>query len=374
MKVDSYELREEIKHGGRIYFLQTSFLPAEKHVRSSFFKDGALFDTVVQRVEDIASPEELKGCTKEIHLRNKKRFLFLLGAREKIKAYKDPAPHLKLAQALLKKKLYTEAIQEANLAIQKGDKNSTPYMVIGESFYMLGDLAKALDAVKRGIIINPEYPDLHNLIGQIYLQQKKCRSAIESFKHAIGLNLYYGEPYFNLARAYLLNSIVKEDYELSRDLKSNFTNNLERAFQLNPFLEGEVLKEAKKLFEDENYDEAYKMLESVPRNAGKGGVDEITLELYLMLLMSDDRLPADDVENCLKRVGEIIDQNPSFADAYNSLGILYTAKCKLFMDKASEAFRKALELNKNYRKAQKNLRLMENDRQGIFILLKALLD
>jgi hypothetical protein len=44
------------------------------------------------------------------------------------------------------------------------------------------------------------------------------------------------------------------------------------------------------------------------------------------------------------------------------------------MDKASAAFRKALEINANYNKAKKNLRLSENDRQGIFILLKALLD
>jgi hypothetical protein len=44
------------------------------------------------------------------------------------------------------------------------------------------------------------------------------------------------------------------------------------------------------------------------------------------------------------------------------------------MDMASKAFRKALEINASYHKAQKNLRLSENDRQGIFILLKALLD
>jgi len=44
------------------------------------------------------------------------------------------------------------------------------------------------------------------------------------------------------------------------------------------------------------------------------------------------------------------------------------------MDKASEAFNKALEINSRYEKARKNLRLTENDRQGIFILLKALLD
>ena len=103
-------------------------------------------------------------------------------------------------------------------------------------------------------------------------------------------------------------------------------------------------------------------------------VDDIILELYLSLVQSGDEMEEGEIEKYLDKVSGILDRNPTFADAWNSLGLLYTAKCKIFMDKASEAFRKALEINNDYDKARKNLRLTENDRQGIFILLKALLD
>jgi lipoprotein NlpI len=69
-----------------------------------------------------------------------------------------------------------------------------------------------------------------------------------------------------------------------------------------------------------------------------------------------------------------LEANPGYADLQNDLGILYTAKCKLFIDKAHEAFNGALAINKSYRKAEKNLKLAANDRQGIHFLLKALLD
>jgi tetratricopeptide (TPR) repeat protein len=260
------------------------------------------------------------------------------------------------------------------LAIEKGDRSSKPYMVMAESLFKMGELSKGFEAVQRGININPEYPDLHNLLGLFYLQQKKCRAAIDCFKRAIGLNLYYGEPYLNLAKAYLLNSVVKEDYELSKNLEENFLLNLEKAFQLNPFLDAETLDRAKKQFDDRQYEESFDTLQNVKAGESRTGIEDIVLELYLDLLQNGGDIKEVDIDTYIERIGEIIDRNPSFADGFNSLGILYAAKCKIFLDRSRNVFIKALEINKNYKKAQKNLRLTENERQGIFILLKALLD
>ncbi|MCK4235699.1 MAG: tetratricopeptide repeat protein [Candidatus Krumholzibacteria bacterium] len=372
--MNSFELREEINHGGSKYFLQTSFMPKKGCIQSSFFKNGALFDTVVKEVDEKSSTQDIRSLTKEVHIRNKGKLQFLLDVRDNVNKSIDYIPHLRLAQALFRRNLFAEAIKESQLAIEKGDNDSQPYIVIGESFYRMGDYEKAFEAIGKGIDVNPEYPDLHNLLGQIYLKQKMCREAIESFKRAIGLNLYYGESYFNLSKAYLLNTIIKEDYELSRDMDSMFSANLERASQLNPFIQGEVLEQAKGLFREGKYEETLELLDEITEKARRGGIRDIMLELYLMLIHSGDDLDEGDIEVYLERVKEIIEQNPTFADGYNSLGILYTAKCKILMDKASKAFSRALEINSNYRKAQKNLRLAENDRQGIFILLKALLD
>ena len=370
----SFELREEIDHGGRKYFLQTSLVPKKGLIQSSFFKNGVLFDTVQIAVDGKASPDELKKETKEVHLENKRRFLIILNVSDRVRSSDDPKPHLRIAQALFKRRLYSEAVQEAQKSIDKGNKDSLPYMLIGESYYEMGEYDKAFDATRAGIDINPEYPDIHNLMGRIYLRRQKCKLAIECFNRAIGLNLYYGEPYLNLVRTYLLNTIVKEDYELSRELDSTFASNLERAAQLDPFLTGDSLDEAKRLFKEKDYRGAYEALDAAKRKTNRGGIDDIVLDLHMMLLYDGEDLREEEIEKYLDRVREIVDQNPTFADGHNSLGILYTAKCKIFMDRASKAFRKALEINGNYKKAQKNLRLSENDRQGIFILLKALLD
>jgi len=370
----SFELREEIDHGGRKYFLQTSLLAQKGLIQSSFFKNGAIFDTIQVSVDGKSAPDDLRRATKDVHIENKRKFLLILGVSERFRSSDDPKPCLKIAQALFKRRLFHEAIQEAQKSIEKGNKDSLPNMIIGEAHYEMGNFDKAYDAARAGIDVTPEYPDIHNLLGKIFLKQRKCKQAIECFTRAIGLNLYYGEPYLNLARAYLLNTIIKEDYDLSRNLDSMFESNLDRAAQLDPFLAGDRIEEAKRLLREHDLEGAYEALEQAKRRSTRGGIDDIVLDLYLMLLSDGEDLQEEEIEKYLDQIKEIVDQNPTFADGYNSLGILYTAKCKIFMDRASRSFRKALEINSNYQKAQKNLRLSENDRQGIFILLKALLD
>jgi len=369
-----YELREEIDFNGRKYFLQTSHMQEEGRLLTSFFKNGALFDRVEVDLTGEHSEDEIKAATKNFHAENKRRFLLLLKAQEKIKSSIDHMAHLRVAQALFGRNLFVEAIQEAKEAIKNGCENSEPYIIIGESYYRLGEYEKARKSVKMGIEVNPEYPDIHNLMGKIQLKMENCRGAIESFQRAINLNIYYGEPYLNLAKAYVLNTILKQDYELSRGLDEKVKQNLEKALQLDPHIDRRKIDEAINLFNSKEYNDFVNVLDEARLSTRLDMIDEIFLDLYLMTIHGGEEFREEDIEKYLKKVLEVVDRNPTYADGYNSLGILYTAKCKIFMDKASEAFKKALEINRNYRKAQKNLRLAENDRNGIFILLKALLD
>ncbi|MBU8922161.1 MAG: tetratricopeptide repeat protein, partial [Bacteroidales bacterium] len=200
--MESFELREEIRHDGKTYFLQTSFVVEEKEIRSAFFRNGTIFDEVRKKLDELPSSELLREITRETHGNSKKRFQFLLDARDRLKSSNEPAAHLRLAQALARRNLHEEAIAEAESALGKGATDSTPYMITGTAWYMLGDYDSAYEAVKTGIGISPDYPDIHNLLGRIYLKRKMCRSAVDCFRRAINLNLYYGEPYLNLIRAY----------------------------------------------------------------------------------------------------------------------------------------------------------------------------
>lgn len=372
--MENYELREEIRHGGASYFLQTSYSSENRQIQSSFFRDGTMFDSAVMEIDGEPGPSRLRELTKEIHQGSKRNFRFLLSARDRIGAAADPAPHLRLAEALLRRNLFIEAIQEAQSAVGKGSVDSRAWMVIAESWYRLGEYDPALEAVSRGIEISPAYPDLLNLKGRIHLKRHQCAEAAAAFDRAIALNNYFGEPYLNLLRTYLLNTMIKQDFELSRGLGEKLERNLERVRQLSPFIRPERLETVRTLVERESYEEALEILDGLESGGSRNPVDDIMFELYIALAQGGDGLEDEQIETYLARVREILDRNPTFADAWNSLGIIYTAKCKVFMDRALESFRKALDINEEYGKARKNLRLTENDRHGIFILLKALLD
>jgi len=279
--------------------------------------------------------------------------MLILSVSERIRTAEDPKPHLRIAQALFKRHLYQRGDPGGAEGNQERSKDSLSSMIVGEAYYEMGDFERAFEATRAGIEVAKDYPDMHNLLGKVYLKQQKCKPAIECFKRAIELNIYYGEPYLNLARAYLLNTIVKEDYELSRELESTFSGNLERAEQLDPYLVHDRIEEARALFREKDYDGAYGILESAKQSSARGGIDDIILDLYMMLLYDGEEFQEGEIEKYLDRVREIVDQNPTFADGYNSLGILYTAKCKIYMDRASKAFRKALEINTNYQKARR---------------------
>ncbi|MCD6380027.1 hypothetical protein J7M07_06255 [bacterium] len=371
---DNFELREEINRGGEEYFLQTTFLPRDRSVITVFFKKGISFDSDTYQLKEEKSMDEAIELAKVIHNRNRDKFLLLLDVKEKISSSDKSSFHLKIANALFLRNLYHEAVDEAETAIKKGEKGAEPYKIVSESWYKIGEYSKAFKAVNEGLKIRIDYPDLHNLAGKIYYRRNECRRAVDSFKRAIELNYYYGAPYLNIVRTYIMNSIIKQDYELSHELEGDFDEYLDKVATLNPSLNGDKTDEVKELFSKGKYDEVLKLLDSVEEASDRIYIDKVISELYLIILQSDNNLDPVEIDKYLDAMKKIVDQNPNFADAYNSLGILYTAKCKMFMDKAGKAFEKAVMINKDYEKAKKNIRLTENERHGVFILLKALLD
>ena len=70
---------------------------------------------------------------------------------------------------------------------------------------------------------------------------------------------------------------------------------------------------------------------------------------------------------------QTVDKFPKYADLRNNLGIAYLIQCRNLFLNALEQFRYALEINPQYKKAKKNLKLAENDGKGFLILLRAIL-
>lgn len=372
--MDSYELRSEILSGGNRYYIQSNVVPAQHSVVTSLFHEGALISKQLVRYDSSRSASDVRDLVKRVHEDQHHRISSLVEIREALRKDVDGRAHLKLGEALYRQKLYKEAMAEVIRSIKLGHEDSRGYAILGACLLELGDSDKALKSFQKGIDISPEYPDLHNNLGRTYLQLDRCRDAAQAFEKAIEINRYYHAAFLNLAIALSRNVVLKQDYELSRDLAPRMKKILQMCVQLRPALDTDEFRIAQESVDTERYDVVYEKLVAIQQEQEKIAQTDISLELYLVMKFRSDAMTNDEIDRYIAQVQVALEANPGYADLQNDLGILYAAKCKLFIDKAHECFQGALRINKNFKKAEKNVKLAANDRQGIHFLLRALLD
>jgi Flp pilus assembly protein TadD len=372
--MESYEHRSEIAAYGRTYYLQTNLVPTQHSIITSLFHEGKLLSKRIEEYEPSLAPEKIRMLVRECHEERKGRINSLLSIKNKLKKTEDGKAHLKLGEALFHQNLFRESMTEIVRAVKLGIQQSRAFSLLGNCLLAIGDYEKAIKSFQRGIEISPDYPDLHNDLGCTYLMAKRCKDAVQSFKKALDLNKYYQDGYLNLAIALCLNVVEKEDFELSRNLKARLKEILDKVLQLNPALDTPDFQEALKALSIERYDGVYERLTKIKSDRSNVTNDNLSLDLYLILKFNADSVTEEELDRYIERTLRALETNPGYADKQNDLGILYAAKCKLFIDKANDSFQSALLINKSFKKAEKNLKLAANDRQGIHFLLKALLD
>lgn len=372
--MEAYEHRSEISTHGRRYYLQTNLVANQNAIVTSLFHEGRLVSKQVEGYDPKLGEDGVRALVRNFHEERKGRISSLLEIKNKIRKLDDPKAHLKLGEALYYQSLYQEAMSEIVRAVKLGVQDSKAFSILGNCLLAIGDYEKAIKAFKKGIELSPDYPDLHNDLGSTYLQVKRCREAAECFERALELNKYYQEAFLNLALALCLNVVEKEDFDLARNMKQRLRKILDMVIQLNPSLDGPPFQEAVSFADQERYDKVYEKLSRMKEEREKMSSDNLSLELYLILKFNADNVTEEEIDRYIERTRKAIEENPGYADRQNDLGILYTAKCKLFIDKANDSFQKALTINRNFKKAEKNLKLAVNDRQGIHFLLQALLD
>jgi tetratricopeptide (TPR) repeat protein len=372
--IEAYDHKSEIISSGTKYYVQSSLIPAQRVVVTSLFHEGNLLTRQNSPYDGNVTGEALRGLVRRLHDEYRVRLTSLLDLRESLKKDVDAKAHLRLGEALYRQRLYRESMAEVIRSIKLGLEDASAYSILGNCLLALGDTEKAMRAFQKGLELAPGYADLHNDLGVTHLKLERCREAVASFERALESNRYYQTALLNLAIALSLNVVLKQDYDLSKDLRGRLRRLLELNLQLKPQLDGEDFRAAMTALDSEHYDLVYEKLAAIKRDQDTAASSDLSLELYLILKFRAEELSEEDIDALIERLKVAIESNPGYADIQNDMGVLYAAKCKIFIDKAHESFRQALQTNPAFRKAEKNLKLSGNDRQGIHFLLKALLD
>lgn len=372
--VESYDHRSEVLSSGTKYYVQSSLLPSQRLVVTSLFHEGSLLTRQNSSYDGTVNGDALRSLVRRLHDEYRVRLTSLLDLRERLKKDVDAKAHLRLGEALYRQRLYREAMAEVIRSIKLGLEDAGAYSILGNCLLALGDSEKAMRAFQKGLELAPGYADLHNDLGVAHLKLERCKEAAASFERALECNRYYQTALLNLAIALSQNVVLKQDYDLSKDLRQRLRRLLELNLQLKPQLEGDDFRAAMNALDTEHYELVYEKLTAIKRDLDTIASNDLSLELYLILKFRAEELSEEDIDALLERLKIALESNPGYADIQNDMGVLYAAKCKIFIDKAHESFRQALQMNPAFRKAEKNLKLSGNDRQGIHFLLKALLD
>jgi len=372
--VESYDHRSEVLSSGTKYYVQSSLLPSQRLVVTSLFHEGSLLTRQNSSYDGTVNGDALRALVRRLHDEYRVRLTSLLDLRERLKKDVDAKAHLRLGEALYRQRLYREAMAEVIRSIKLGLEDAGAYSILGNCLLALGDSEKAMRAFQKGLELAPGYADLHNDLGVAHLKLERCKEAAASFERALECNRYYQTALLNLAIALSQNVVLKQDYDLSKDLRQRLRRLLELNLQLKPQLEGDDFRAAMNALDTEHYELVHEKLTAIKRDLDTIASNDLSLELYLILKFRAEELSEEDIDALLERLKIALESNPGYADIQNDMGVLYAAKCKIFIDKAHESFRQALQMNPAFRKAEKNLKLSGNDRQGIHFLLKALLD
>ena len=372
--VESYDHRSEVLSSGTKYYVQSSLLPSQRLVVTSLFHEGSLLTRQNSSYDGTVNGEALRSLVRRLHDEYRVRLTSLLDLRERLKKDVDAKAHLRLGEALYRQRLYREAMAEVIRSIKLGLEDAGAYSILGNCLLALGDSEKAMRAFQKGLELAPGYADLHNDLGVAHLKLERCKEAAASFERALECNRYYQTALLNLAIALSQNVVLKQDYDLSKDLRQRLRRLLELNLQLKPQLEGDDFRAAMNALDTEHYELVHEKLTAIKRDLDTIASNDLSLELYLILKFRAEELSEEDIDALLERLKIALESNPGYADIQNDMGVLYAAKCKIFIDKAHESFRQALQTNPAFRRAEKNLKLSGNDRQGIHFLLKALLD
>ena len=364
---------KRLRYLGREYHFQTTFNENEGSAVCSIFNEGKVLDMKHVPVPEDITKDGIVEYILKIHDDILKSYEDLLKIAESRNNPDRADVGIKLSAALMAKRLYDEALELLDSGNGNRTDNSAVRLLRGKLFLAKNMPENAEVELKQAVELSPDYPDIRNLLGETYLSLKRPMAAVAQFKEAVQLNIYYHRAFYNLGLAYILNGLVREDFETAREIQNLCRESFEKATLLNPGYDCEEFRTALKKLQEGSLQEAYDLLGRVLDDRVTDLAFDSLLEDYVRSIFGDSGITEENIKAYIERIETLLAVNPGYADLQNELGMAYTIMGKIMSDKAMDHFKLALDINPRFRKALKNLKLSENELRGFDVLLEAIL-
>lgn len=373
--MENLGLNNDVLVGGRKFHVQTSFSESQKRLMSKVFNEGLVIESKEVPIEPDLSAPEIESRMEEMHQELMTEMEILYYIYEKVKTVRHATSSNKLGLLFLKKNLLRESIEQFNLALEIDPNFFEVYANLGRALMMAESYSEATEVLRKGAEKAPNFADIQNYLGIAFLYEMNFDEAVNHLRQAIMLNPNYIGAHYHLGISFLAQSLhLNGGSGLSREeIQSKALYHLDLASERMVDRQLPNFQRIMDLVSGHSYREAIdEFFRSQPKDVLTHFMN-IENEFYLKFMYGgkgkDDAFIAEYVQT----LQEMIEAHPNYADVRNSLGVANLIQCRNLFLKSLEEFRTALRINPKFKKAEKNLKLAENDGKGFLILLRAIL-
>ncbi|MCH7679452.1 tetratricopeptide repeat protein [candidate division KSB1 bacterium] len=372
--MENIGLNNDVLVGERKFHVQTNFSDTKNMIVSNVFYEGQVIESKEVPAGNDTSDIEFKNRMHEVHQELVTELEVLYYISEKVKTVRHAPSANKLGLLFLQKSLYKEAIDHFNLALEIQPDSPEVYCNLGKTHLIAGDYNDAIAVLENGAAHAPQFADIQNYLGVAYLHTQNLQKAISHMEDALKLNPNYIGVHYHLGMAFLAQSLNQNGLDASAgDLQVKAEEQLNIAAERMVNRNIPNFTKVIEMVRRKSYQEAVKeFFECKPKEVLTQFLN-VENEFYLKFMYGGKGKNDSYISDYVGKLQELIDEYPNYADLRNSLGIVNLIQCRNLFLKSLNEFRAALKINPKFKKAEKNLKLAENDGKGFLILLRAIL-
>ena len=284
---------------------------------------------------------DIETCPQEninqlINLYNEKKFLLVIKYAQALSKRYPKSFTIWNILAISKSKiqLFDEAIEAYKKVLLINPNYAEAYNNMGNAFTKQGKFDKAIETYKKALLINPHYPEALNNIGTVLKKQGKLNNSLEYYKKAIEFKANYVNAYYNMGNVLSDLGEFEEAIRIFKkglSLKPNFAeiyNNMGNIFHHQGKLNEAIETFKKAILYKSNYLEAY---------------------INLGVALKDKGL----FQKAIDIFNFVLSIKPDSVETHINLGNIFHDIGKL--DNAKTVFKKAILVDPNYAEAHQNL-------------------
>lgn len=374
---------DNLEIAGRTFHIQTASSTGTGSIRCEIFENGRVLSTSEvdferrNKTQRHSIDDRLKTVVESLHqeMMSEIELLFTIG--EKVKKLGHAPSNSKIGLIFLQNNLIDDAINHFKLAIKNDANYLEAYNNLGLTYLQIGEAKKATQIYASAVKKGTGFTDLHNNYGLSLIFEGQYKDALSTIQKALKLNKNYKEAHYNLALLFLKSILTDKTGEVLpppsiRIQRAVEHLNVVKQTKIKVF--DNIYEKLLKHIESGEIEPAAKILEDNRKKVFPRDLSSlISTNFYLKFMYGGKGLDNETIQRYEDRLKFALQENSDYADIWNNLGVIHLIQCRNLFLQALGEFRKAIDINPDFEKAQKNKKLVENDGKEFLILLRAIL-